>query len=703
MATAKTTPTIYVSSGGGPELEPCRLAVVQVLETLGIVAEQSDWHRADWPRIDALRERISRASAYTGLIGYRYGVGPSGNLNREGHSYDELEFAQADLAGVPAFMFLTSERFPRPRSGNALTSGEAKKLEAFRNHVTSRLAVVYFDSLEDLRSKAMQQFTRFRNREELRHTRLVELEVDFSWAGIAAISGIEKARAQRLVVERLRNVVLRFEGEYDSTVAPALHARFHTGADAVRCAVAIQQELRVLDHSAGVRVPESSKILATVFVQLFESGSGLPQPRWRSVPEFSGDEVGGVLVSGNVRELVESILPYQFRLLGRTAHHGDVFEVIYESEGSVGQSRSEVLLPNPPGAALPSQSPATRFAVRDGRVDVLPFEAWVDDKRVAAFHARACEVATQLAERLANSNAEPKLATAISAVLDVLGSDAAHLQPDQVRLASRSISAKARAYGHPSAAGEISVESVSLLFELSDVLVDLQAFAVDELTKHERAIRQLGLSAADVVEVKRALDELAELVNVSPEIVTERVSVAIAAEARASDSASDEGVQRDIEGGRLLLAENLAIAVARHLSQTQEDALVPLGPIHATQEKAEVVPARPLSKQPARSGAERKLTSPKRPPEWSDFKERLLERIHKKGPDKIADATLDAVSSVIRHAPKSIPTLGAAIVAIVIGNPVLAISGGLGLTVAWVAYDIWRKKRGGGGKGRPPN
>jgi hypothetical protein len=701
MAAAKTTPTIYVSSGGGPELEPCRLAVVQVLETLGIVAERTDWSRANWPLIDRLRERISNSSAYTGLIGHRYGVGPSRDLNREGHSYDELEFAQADLAGIPIFMFLASEKFHRPRMGDALTSGEAKRLEAFRRRVTSRLAVIYFDSLKDLRSKAMQQFTRFRSRDELRHTQLVELEANFSWAGIAAISGIEKARAQRLVVERLRNVVLRFEGEYNSEVAPALHARFHTGGDAVRCAVAIQQELRVLDHSAGVRLPESSKILATVFVQLFESGSGLPQPRWRSFPEFSGDEVGGVLVSRKVRDLVESILPYEFRLLGSTARHGDVFEVIYEPEGTVGSVPLEAPLPKPPEAALPSLSPATRFAVREGRIDVLPFEAWLDGKRVAEYHTRAHLVATQLAERLANSDAEPKLASAISAVLDVLGSDAAHLQPDQVRLASRSIGARARAYGHPSAAGEISVESVGLLFELSDVLVDLQAFAVDELTKHERAIRQLGLSATDVVEVKRALDELAELVTVSPEIVTERVSIAVAAETRASDSASDEGVQRDIEGGRLLLAENLAIAVARHLSQAKEDAPVAQGSLDAVQEKADVVPTGSPGKRPGRSGTGRKLASPKSPPEWSDFKERLLERIHRKGPDKIADATLDAVSSVIKHAPKSIPTLGAAIVAVVMGNPVLAISGGLGLTVAWVAYDIWRRKRGSGAKGPP--
>jgi hypothetical protein len=161
----------------------------------------------------------------------------------------------------------------------------------------------------------------------------------------------------------------------------------------------------------------------------------------------------------------------------------------------------------PPRTPLPPPSPATRFIVRQGIVDVVPPTAWAGrEAQVATYHARARTIALSFSDKLANTDAEPKLAASVHVVVDVLGDDPSQLQPDQLRLASRTITSKARAYGHPSARGELGVESVSTLFELADVLVSLQALASQELEVHERAIRALDLTEASVAETKEGLD-----------------------------------------------------------------------------------------------------------------------------------------------------------------------------------------------------
>jgi hypothetical protein len=120
----------------------------------------------------------------------------------------------------------------------------------------------------------------------------------------------------------------------------------------------------------------------------------------------------------------------------------------------------------PPEAPLSLPSPATRFIVQQGIVDVVPPTAWAGrEAQVAAYHARARTIASGLAVRLANTDAAPEVSGSVNALFDVLGDDPGQLQPDQLRLASRTIASKARAYGHPSAQWELSVESVSALLD----------------------------------------------------------------------------------------------------------------------------------------------------------------------------------------------------------------------------------------------
>ncbi len=76
---------------------------------------------------------------------------------------------------------------------------------------------------------------------------------------------------------------------------------------------------------------------------------------------------------------------------------------------------------------------------------------------------------------------------------------------------------------------------------------------------------------------------------------------------------------------------------------------------------------------------------------WQDFTDRILKRIHQKGPDRIADAALDALTGVTKHAPKTVAGLAAALALWAISSPV-ATGGALASTIAWIFYELRRKK-----------
>jgi hypothetical protein len=101
---------------------------------------------------------------------------------------------------------------------------------------------------------------------------------------------------------------------------------------------------------------------------------------------------------------------------------------------------------------------------------VVPPVAWAGRaEQAAAYHARVCVLAVALA-----------------------------------RMASRSIATRAKVYSHPAAEFEISPESMSFLFDLSDALVDLQAVVRSDIEEHEMAIRKLDLTPEIAKEAKLA-------------------------------------------------------------------------------------------------------------------------------------------------------------------------------------------------------
>jgi hypothetical protein len=360
-----------------------------------------------------------------------------------------------------------------------------------------------------------------------------------------------------------------------------------------------------------------------------------------------------------------------------------------------------------PASPLPTPSPATRFAYFNGQFDVVPPTAWQSaGNQAIIYHGRARQLAIALADRLTKTDAVPDVAGSVGALIDILGYSVDQVQPDQLRLASRSISARARVYGHPAAHWEISAESVSALFELADVLADLQAFARSELEAHENAIRQLDLTPETAAEAKTALDLVTEGILASPEIMSERVELAFESAATISDTTVDGQVKISVEGDRTLQVANLALVVARELAKEGETP-VQLGdglpPSRLPPEEPPLYPwpdAYPpferepekRKRQPRRARATRRRSATGEFP-LEDFGRRIVARVNEKGPDKIGDAIIEAATSIIKHAPKSVPGIGALLALALAGHPLFVAGGAFATTAAWIGYELRRRNQ----------
>jgi hypothetical protein len=347
---------------------------------------------------------------------------------------------------------------------------------------------------------------------------------------------------------------------------------------------------------------------------------------------------------------------------------------------------------HPPEVPLPAPSPATQFTYADGQFDLLPSRAWHNrEGQAAIYHQRAGTLANALADRLGNTDAVPDVAASVNALIDVLGETVDELQPDLLRLASRSIAAKARAFGHPAAALEISVESVSVLFELADVLVDLQSFVRSDLEQHENAIRQLELTPESVAEGKEALDFVTEGILANRHLMSERAEVALESAASISAAASSPKVQVAIEGDRILITSNLALAVARELGRADAGQIR-----HDSTNDASAAAARKSSserkRRTVRSATDKSTKAAARDSSPDDFARRIIARIERKGPDAIGDAVVEAAVSTIRHTPKTIAALGAILVLWPALDPLVLGGGTIASILAWIGFRLRQNK-----------
>jgi hypothetical protein len=355
----------------------------------------------------------------------------------------------------------------------------------------------------------------------------------------------------------------------------------------------------------------------------------------------------------------------------------------------------------PPDVPLPPPSPATRFTFTNGRFDIASSHAWRDrEAQAGAYHSRARTLAAGLTERLSRTDAVPDVAGSVEALLDVLGESVAEVQPDLLRLASRSIAARARAYGHPAAQWEISADSVGAFFELADVLVDLQTFVRTDLEAHEQAVRELDLTPEKAADAKIALDLVTDAILSAPEVISETAQTAFEAAAEVSQTAADRDVKVAVEGDRTLLTTNLVLAVARELARDKEAPTAD----HEAAVQTGAHPPGELSPQepgPKAGEPEKRKTRTRRTKaaggragerSWQEFADRVAARIYDKGPNRIADATLDALTGIVRHSPKTVIGLGAALVLWAAGSPIVA-GGALATTIGWISYELRRKSK----------
>jgi hypothetical protein len=277
-----------------------------------------------------------------------------------------------------------------------------------------------------------------------------------------------------------------------------------------------------------------------------------------------------------------------------------------------------------------------------------------------------------LKEQFSKSNVAAELRLSIDTLLRVLGTSIEEVQPDLLRLASRSIAANARAYAHPQAEWELLPDTVAKIFELSDVLNDLQNFAGGDIDAYERAIQSLGISIHQVSRIRENLDALADLAGAFDGAVTDRAADSLQIGQAAEKSARSDSVRIAIVGGRLLISSNFASAVARALTGRK---------LPDRSSRSSKVGASASNQMAQNNGAESGL--------FEEILQRTKERIRKELPKKMADAVVDVISSSVRHSPKALIALGASMMVWLHG--LAAVVPAVGITAAWLAYIVWKR------------
>jgi hypothetical protein len=127
------------------------------------VAMEDDAALPDHDLISASLAKIDEADAYVGLIGHRYGQIPAcAERNPEQLSLTELEFRRALARAIPICMFLMHDDHPIPKKWARQERGFDQQFESFVRLVKQDRIYAEFDSVPDLKAKAIQSLVRLR-------------------------------------------------------------------------------------------------------------------------------------------------------------------------------------------------------------------------------------------------------------------------------------------------------------------------------------------------------------------------------------------------------------------------------------------------------------------------------------------------------------------------------------------------------------
>jgi hypothetical protein len=163
---SKRTHHDIMLSSTSKDLERHREVVIDAITHLGLFPQAMELDSAlPEDLIEGSLNKVRIADAYVGIIGYRYGQTPEDpTRNPDKLSLTELEYNEAEKRSLPICMFVMSDDHPIPRSAIREEAGETHRLDAFRLRASKDHIHAEFESVEDLKAKAMQSLVLLRER-----------------------------------------------------------------------------------------------------------------------------------------------------------------------------------------------------------------------------------------------------------------------------------------------------------------------------------------------------------------------------------------------------------------------------------------------------------------------------------------------------------------------------------------------------------
>ncbi|HMK78378.1 MAG TPA: tetratricopeptide repeat protein [Xanthobacteraceae bacterium] len=147
------------------ELTEHRRAVADAMIGQGMLplAMEFDAALPDQDLIDASLAKVDAADAYVGLISFRYGQTPKcATRNPRKWSLTEIEFRRAVDRGIPICMFITDPKHTFAIEDMSREHGSKRKLAAFVKRAKADRIYAEFQSVADLKAKAIQSLVRLR-------------------------------------------------------------------------------------------------------------------------------------------------------------------------------------------------------------------------------------------------------------------------------------------------------------------------------------------------------------------------------------------------------------------------------------------------------------------------------------------------------------------------------------------------------------
>lgn len=161
----ETTPYRVMLSGTYVELKEHRRAVSDAMigQDLLPIAMDFDSALPEKDLIDASLAKVDAADAYVGLISYRYGQMPkSDERNPNKLSLTELEFLRAVEREIPICMFIMHPKHEVPSEEVNKEHGKKRKLRSFIKLAKTGRISAEFESVADLKAKAVQSLVKLR-------------------------------------------------------------------------------------------------------------------------------------------------------------------------------------------------------------------------------------------------------------------------------------------------------------------------------------------------------------------------------------------------------------------------------------------------------------------------------------------------------------------------------------------------------------